>query len=194
MKKDNIFSLVAMGCGLLVILSVFLPYISYFGTSISLWKAENPARILYILLGLLVIAVYLINKKTELSYLSVGFLLFTSISDMISMKGLDGLSVAFYLILLSSIAIGVMTFLYDEKNATALINLSVKVNKQAANNQMAYNNVVQPMMNQPQPMMNNSQQQAINNQSIEQPVQTEPVITGYDPMTGAPIYSNTNNN
>ena len=187
MKKDNIFSIVAMGCGLLVILSVFLPYVSYFGTSISLWKAENPARILYILLGLLVIAVYLINKKTELSYLSVGFTLFTSISDMISMEGLDGLSIAFYLILLSSIAIGVMTFLYEEKNATALINLSVKVNKPEVNNQ------TQPMMNQQiiiQPMMNNQSFP----QPMEQPVQTEPVITGYDPMTGAPIYSNTNNN
>ena len=163
MKKDNIFSIVAMGCGLLVILSVFLPYVSYFGTSISLWKAENPSRILYILLGLLVIGVYLINKKTELSYLSVGFTFFTSISDIISMEGLDGLSIAFYLILLSSIAIGVMTFLYDEKNAIALINLSVKVNKP----------VEQPI--QPQ-------------------VRPEPVITGYDSMTGSQIDSNTNNN
>lgn len=189
MKKDNIFSIVAMGCGLLIILSVFLPYVSYFGASISLWKAENPVRILYILLSLLVIAVYLINKKTELSYLSVGFTLFNSISDMISMDGLDGLSIAFYLILLSSIAIGVMTFLYEEKNATALINLSVKVNKPMVNNYQQQQVVQQPIQ---QPMM--------SNQSLEQPtqpvqpIQQEPVITGYDPMTGAPIYSNTNNN
>lgn len=195
MKKDNIFSIVAMGCGLLIILSVFLPYISYYGTSISLWKAENPARILYILLGLLVIGMYLINKKTELSYLTVGFAFFNSITDIISMEGFEGLSIGFYLILLSSIAIGVMTFLYDENSAIALINLSVSVNKPVVANQMNYN---QPNMNMQQPVMNQPQQVINNNQSMYQPiqpqVQPEPVITGYDPMTGAPIHSNTKNN
>ena len=188
MKKDNIFSIVAMGCGLLIILSVFLPYVSYYGTSMSIWKAENSSRILYILLGLLVIGVYLINKKTELSYLSVGFSFFNSISDMIAMEGLSGLSTAFYLILFSSIAIGVMTFLYDEKNGIALINLSLKVNKPIVNNQMYYNQ--QSMMSQPQPMVGNQQ----TPQPMPPQVQLEPVITGYDPITGAPIYSNTNNN
>ena len=112
-----------------------------------------------------------------------------------SNEGFEGLSIAFYLILLSSIAIGVMTFLYDEKNALALINLSVKVNKPAINNQMNYNN---GMMNQPQQMMNNQMQQ-VNNQSMmnnqmnhSNGMMNQPVITGYDPMTGAPIYSNNN--
>jgi len=195
MKKDNIFSIVAMGCGLLIILSVFLPYISYYGDTISLWKSENSDRVLYIILGLLVIVMYLINKKTELSYLTVGFGFFNSISNIIALDGFKGLSIGFYLILLSSLAIGIMTFLYDEKNAIALINLSINVNKPMMNNQMNYNQ--QPMMNNQmnynqQPMMNN--QMNYNQQPIQTPVQPEPVVTGYDPMTGAPIYSNINNN
>ena len=58
MKKDNIFSIVTMSCGLLLIIGVFLPYITYYSTSMSLWKMEDPSRIIYILLGLLVIVLY----------------------------------------------------------------------------------------------------------------------------------------
>ena len=184
MKKDNILGIVVMGCGLLLVLSVFLPYISYFSTSMSLWKAEDSSRIMYILLGLFVIALYLINKKTEMAYLTAGYGIFTSLAQIISLEGLEGLSIGFYLILMSSIAIGVITFLYDEKEADALINLSVSVNKPVINNQnmmndtqpissMGVNNVTEPQVNEP----------------IEQP---RPVK--FDPMTGEPIYSNENNN
>jgi len=135
MKKDNILGIAVMGCGLLLVLSVFLPYISYFSTSMSLWKAEDSSRIMYILLGLFVIVLYLINKKTEMAYLTAGFGTFTSIAQIISLEGLEGLSIGFYLIIICSIAIGVITFLYDEKGADALINLSVSVNKPVNNNQ-----------------------------------------------------------
>ena len=185
MKKDNIFSIVAMGCGLLLVLSVFLPYITYFSISSSLWKMENPGRIIYIISGLLVIAVYLINQKTELSYLAVGYGVFTTIGNLISNEGFAGLSIGFYLILLSSIAIGVITFLYKEENAIALINLSVSVNK----SNPVINNQQQPINNQVQPM-----QQPMMNQTQPIQPQEQPVITGYDPMTGVPIYSNNNNN
>ncbi len=196
MKRDNIFGIVTMSCGLLIIISIFLPYVTYYSTSASLWKIEDSSRFIYILLGLLVIFVYLINKKTELSYLTVGFGAFTTISNIISIEGFEGLSIGFYLILLSSLTIGVLTFLYDEDKADSLINLSVSVNKPVMNNGMMMNN--QQMNNNFQQPMNN--QQSINNQQMnnqnmnnnfQQPSQQ---ITGYDPMTGAPIYSNQNNN
>lgn len=185
MKKDNILGIVIMGCGLLLVLSVFLPYISYFSTSMSLWKAEDSSRIMYILLGLFVIVLYLINKKTEMAYLTAGYGTFTSIAQIISLEGLEGLSIGFYLILMSSIAIGVITFLYNEKEADALINLSVSVNKPVINNQnpQTMNNVGinTPIVNQPIPNV-------VSNQ-VEQP---RPVR--FDPMTGEPIYTNDNNN
>ncbi len=179
MKKDNILSLVIMGCALLIIISVFLPYVTYYSTSASLWKMEDSSRIIYILLGLLVMFVYLINNKTELSYLTVGFSAFTSIENIISMQGFDGFSIGFYLILLSSIIIGFLTYMYDETKADALINLSVSVNKPVINNNVNYK---QPIMNNQ--MMDSPQPQ----------IQQQPTITGYNPMTGEPIYSNQNNN
>lgn len=176
MKKDNIFSIISMGCGLLIILSVFLPYVSYFSSSASLWKMEDSSRFIYILLGLLVIALYLINKKTELSYLTVGYGFFSTLSTIISNEGFENLSIGFYFILLSTMAIGVFTFLYDETKADALINLSVTVNKPVVNNGMV-----------------NNQVNTINN-NVQPQVQLEPKIVSYDPMTGQPIYSNQNNN
>ena len=189
MKKDNIFSIVAMGCGLLLILSVFLPFVTYFSISSSLWKIENPARIIYILLGLLVIIVYLINKKTELAYLTAGYGTFTTIGNIMSNEGFSGLSVGFYLILLSSIAIGVITFLYKEENAIALINLSLSVNKPVANNPINYNSNINNMSVSPQPQVNVGMQNGVNG-----PMMGQPVISGYNSITGEPIYSNNNMN
>ena len=184
MKKDNILGIVVMGCGLLLVLSVFLPYISYFSTSMSLWKAEDPSRIMYILLGLFVIVLYLINKKTEMSYLTAGYGVFNSLAQIISLEGVEGLSIGFYLILMCSIAIGVITFLYDEKEADALINLSVCVNKTVKNNQNVMN--TQPINNV-----------GINPSIISDPVPNQveqPKPVRFDPMTGEAIYSNENNN
>lgn len=190
MKKDNIFGIVTMGCGLLILVSVFLPYVTYYSNSASLWKMEDSSRFIYIILGLLVIFVYLINKKTELSYLTVGYGLFTTISNIISIGGFEGLSIGFYLILLSSLTIGILTFLYNEEEADALINLSVSVNKPVMNNQNMNTNIVNNnMMMNNQNVNNNMMNTNMNNQE-----QMQPQITGYDPMTGEPIYSNQNNN
>ncbi len=191
MKKVNILGIIIMGCGLLLVLSVFLPYISYFSTSMSLWKAEDSSRIMYILLGLFVIALYLINKKTEMAYLATGYGTFTSLAQIISLEGFEGLSIGFYLILMCSIAIGVITFLYDEKEADALINLSVSVNKPVINNQNVTNlqTINNALVNggNPQPF-----NQPIPNVVSNQVKQPSPVR--FDPMTGEPIYSNENNN
>jgi len=185
MKKDNILGIAVMGCGLLLVLSVFLPYISYFSTSMSLWKAEDSSRIMYILLGLFVIVLYLINKKTEMAYLTAGYGTFTSLAQIISLEGFEGLSIGFYLILMCSIAIGVITFLYDEKEADALINLSVSVNKPVINNQNTQ-------------MMSNV---GINTPIVSAPVENvvsnqveEPRPVRFNPMTGEPIYSNDKKN
>ena len=164
MKKDNIFGIVIMACGLLLVLCVFLPYVTYYSSSVSLWKMEDSSTFIYILLGLFVIALYLINKKTEMAYLAAGYGIFTSLANIISLQGFSGLSVAFYLIFLSSIVIAVLTFMYNESEADALINLSVSVNKNVINNNTLVN---------PQPENN---------------IQT----MKFDPNTGEPINPNNN--
>ena len=115
-----------------------------------------------------------------MAYLTAGYGTFTSIAQIISLEGFQGLSIGFYLILMCSIAIGVITFLYDESKADALINLSVKVNKNMVNQQM-YNQ-----------QMNN---QSMYSQPMQQPQMQQQSNTGkFDPMTGQPIYYDQNNN
>ena len=121
MKKDNILGIIIMAFGLLIIAGVFLPYANQFSVTKSLWNIESPSRLIYIFLGVLVIILYLFNKNTELAYLTTGYGFFSSISVIIEKGGFSGLSVGFYLILISSMVIGILTFLYNEKKADALI-------------------------------------------------------------------------
>ena len=192
MKRDNIFSIAVMGCGLLLILSVFLPYVSYFSTSLSLWKMEDPSRIIYVLLGLFIITLYLINRKTEMAYIAAGYGTLSCISQAISIAGLNGLSIGFYLILISSIAIGVLTFLYDESKADALVNLSVSVNKPVMGNQATVN--VNSINNNGMDRVNVSPISQHTNNSFfdQQSTESKPPMK-FDPITGKPIYFNKEN-
>lgn len=121
MKKDNILGIIIITFGLLLIVGVFLPYANQFSVTSSLWNILSSSRLIYIFLGIFVIVVYLFNKKTELAYLAAGYGFFNSISIIIEKGGFSGLSVGFYLILISSIVIGVLTLMYNEKKADALI-------------------------------------------------------------------------
>ena len=122
MKKDNILGIIIMTFGLLLIVGVFLPYANQFSVTSSLWNILSSSRLIYIFLGIFVIVLYLFNKKTELAYLAAGYGFFNSISIIIEKGGFSGLSVGFYLILISSIVIGVLTLMYNEKKADALID------------------------------------------------------------------------
>lgn len=122
MKKDNILGIIIITFGLLLIVGVFLPYANQFSVTSSLWNILSSSRLIYIFLGIFVIVVYLFNKKTELAYLAAGYGFFNSISIIIEKGGFSGLSVGFYLILISSIVIGVLTLMYNEKKADALID------------------------------------------------------------------------
>ena len=122
MKKNNLINIISMSCGLITIISVFLPYAIHYGETISLWKLENPSRFMYILLGLLVVVLYLINKKTEITYLMAGYGLFTEIGTIVSNGGFSGLTVGFYLILISSILVAILTFIYNDDTENELEN------------------------------------------------------------------------
>ena len=101
MNKNRIFGFVAIGTAVLLIVSLFLPYVSAFSISRSLWKGEDPSRVILLLLSLFVIVLYLINKKTEMSYITSGFGTFYLICMIIQNEGLEYFSIGFYLILLS---------------------------------------------------------------------------------------------
>ena len=121
MKRDNVLGICVISFSVLLILSVFLPYINHFSRTISLWNLESISRIIYILLGLFVIVLYMINKKTEMSYIAVGYVFFNSIETIVEVENFSTLSIGFYLIVVSAIIIGALTFLYKEEKADALI-------------------------------------------------------------------------
>jgi len=142
MSKNKILSFVALGAAAVLLISLFLPYVSFFSESRSLWKIEDPSRVLILLMSIFVALLYAINKKTELCYLVAGYVFFYLITMVISAEGLDYFSIGFYLMLLSSATIGVVTYLYDEKKGEALLNLNVNmsVNKPQINNVAPQNN------------------------------------------------------
>lgn len=123
MKKNNLISIISMSCGLITVISVFLPYVIHYGETISLWKLENPSRFMYILLGLLVVVLYLINKKTEIAYLMAGYGIFTEIGTIVSNGGFSGLTIGFYLILITSVLLAILTFIYNDSIENELENL-----------------------------------------------------------------------
>ena len=131
MSKNKIFGFIAMGSAALLIISMFLPFVSAFSASSSYWKADDGSRVLILLLCLGVAALYVINKKTELAYLVGGFAFFHLITYAIAAEGLDYFAIGYYLMLLSAATMCVMTFLYKEEEGQALLNLNVNVNRDA---------------------------------------------------------------
>ena len=201
--KNKILSYIGMGSGALMIICVFLPYVSMYSKSLSLWSAESGNRVLLILAGLAVAAAYLFNKKTDLTYAVAGYGILDSITKMISNEGLNDLSIGFYLLLLVSIAMFVAAYLYDESKGVALINLTT--NKSAFQNQTAQ--PVQPQYAQPnqfaqpapqpepmaQPMYAQPQPEPVQPQQVAQPEpQMQPQYNQPQPMQ--PNQFNYNNN
>ena len=167
--KNKIFSYVGMGAGALMLISVFLPFLSGMGTSLSLWSIPAPSRFLFIFLGLAVAALFVLNKKTELTYLAAGYGFFSSFQFIIAYEGLSDFSIGFYLMLLASISMFVAAYLYDESKGVALLDLSnIKI---GANNGQAQ--PVQPQVQPVQPQVQPVQPQVQPVQPQVQPVQPQ---------------------
>ena len=184
--KNKIYSYMGIGSGAIMILCVFLPYISAYSTSVSMWSAKAGSRFLFILIGLAVIAAYLFNKETKLTYMACGYGLFYSLEKLFGNGGFNNLSVAFYLLFIASIAMTVAVFLYDEAKGSALINLTVT--KAPTPN-------VQPQYAQPQQF--NQQQYAQPqqfNQPPQQPAQVQPQYTQPNPAGQNQFNYNNNQN
>ena len=119
MKKNEIFRFAIVIGGVLAIVSLFLPFMSAFSISKSLWDLlESSSYEAYIIIGFSIIAIVLplINKKVELSYLSSGAIFAISIMYTISSietEVFSYLGVGYYLLFLSGIIIAVSTYLFS---------------------------------------------------------------------------------
>ena len=182
MKKNTLYRYIAMGSGLLLIIGVFLPYVSLYGISTNMWETKSFIRILSILLGLATILLYAMNYKTELTYMVSGFFFFSAINSIVNNDGFKGFSIGFYAMFIASIAIGVAAYLYKEEEGKSLLNMFMQKR----------NNGYNPNMMQQNYMYNQNMQQGYNSNMNQVPMNNSymnqaPMNNGYNSnMVGNP--------
>ena len=151
--------IIALGCILLMISGLFLPFVSVSGYTTTLFGVNKELNYIpYILIGfsLISIIVILLNKKIEFAYLLIGssltFLITTTID---SIEDFKYFSIGYYLILISTILLFLMLILLNTKSEDEIIKkeepvLDVKENIDFENiepNELAKSIMDQPVMN-----------------------------------------------
>lgn len=123
MKNRLIFRILGALASALIIVSVFIPFVSVTGYSQSLWEANKLINALYlpimiIVFGSIGVLSFATNIKTELAYASSGALLFYIVTQIIPV--IDGgmfntLSVGFYCLATGTVLTGIMAFICNLK-------------------------------------------------------------------------------
>ncbi len=175
MNKKLIFRIIGALASSLIVVSVFVPFISVEGFSQSIWEANEVLNALYlpimiIAFGILGIIFFALNVKTEFAYMSSGAILFFTIMrtvDIVNQNAFDTLGIGYYFLAIGSILVGIMAF---------LCNLGSK--KTSDESSLIENNSNTSMLNQVEQLYNEPQQSQENIQPI-QPVNNlvEPIVS-----------------
>lgn len=120
MKKSRIFGFVAILFVIIFIVSLFVPYYSSSYGDYSLWSGESPMRIPFLIGGILMLLIFLINIRTEITYLFSGGSFFFCINQIMTITDTSYYSmsifgVGFWLLFISSIVIIILTFIMNFK-------------------------------------------------------------------------------
>lgn len=129
MKNKLIFRILGALASALIIVSVFIPFVSVTGYSQSLWQAHSSVGTIYlpimiIVFGAIGVIFFSINIKTELAYTSSGALLFFLIMQTIPIidQGTFGtLSVGYYCLVIGTVLTGIMAFLCNLKTKQKVV-------------------------------------------------------------------------
>lgn len=119
MDKENVKKIIGMVCGLLLILSVFLPYISmrFLGSTshISIMSASDTTlfKVVFLIFAVIPIITFFFQKAKRLSYLTAGFVLSFVINTLDAADGLKTLSFGFYFMFIASIGLLVLCIMED---------------------------------------------------------------------------------
>ena len=178
MNKSIIFRFLGIIGGALLIAGLFVPYISFFGISETLFDTANETYVPYLLLvfGVLAIGVFTLNKKVELAYMAVGASL--TVVTMYTISAIDTfeyLTIGYYLIVLSPVLMLISVLLLDRcnrKNKKALnaVSIEPEVNNNVATPivdvqpQLQPNEFAQSIMDQP--VMKDISNSTNNNENI----------------------------
>ena len=123
MKNKLIFRIIGALASALIIVSVFIPFISVTGYSTSLWESYGVIKSLYlpimiIVFGAIGVLFFALNIKTEFAYMSTGaitFFLVMQTIDVLNQGLFNTLSIGYYLLALGAILTGIMSFLTNLK-------------------------------------------------------------------------------
>lgn len=190
MKRSRIFGFIAIIFVILFIVSIFVPFYSsdYNFYEYSLWSGEHTSRIPFIVSGILMFLIFLVNIRTELAYLFSGFGFFFCLDQIIGVSdsyyGMEIFGAGFYLLFISSIIIIVLTFIMNFKV------FSVKI---GSKKEVVTSNDYQPVKKYVQETVAVPTIEIEKNEEIVgyHPKTGKPIV-GYDPMTGEAIYKQEN--
>lgn len=184
MNKKLIFRILGALSSALIIVSVFLPYMSNNGNSISIWETYKALDSLYlpimiIVFGAIGVIFFSLNFKTEFAYMSAGAISFFVIMrtiDIINQEAFEYTSIGYYCLAIGAVFTGVMAF---------LANLKDKNNSQSMEN-----------VNNTQPSMLDQIDKLYNEQSSNEITPIQPInnIESIQPLNNVePIGMNFNN-
>lgn len=169
MNKKLIFRILGALASALIIVSVFVPFVSVTGYSYSLWGSNEITNSLYlpimiIAFGVIGVIFFSLNIKTEFAYMSTGaitFFLVVQTVDIISQGVFNTLSIGYYFLVAGAILTGLMAFLLNLRSNKNNVQ-SVTTTQESTN-----------MLEQIDPLSNNNQ----NLQNVISPLQPiDPIV------------------
>lgn len=124
MKNKLIFRILGALASALIIVSVFVPFVSVTGYSPSLWETYELTNSLYlpimiIVFGAIGIIFFALNIKTEFAYMSVGAIFFFAVMqtiDILDQGVFNTLSIGYYFLVIGALLTGIMAFLTNLKS------------------------------------------------------------------------------
>lgn len=174
MNKKLIFRILGAISSALIIVSVFVPFVSVTGYTQSLWESYKTIDSIYLPIMILIfggigVIFFALNIKTEFAYMSAGATLFFVIMqtiEFVSQESFNVLSIGYYFLVIGSILTGLMAFLSNLKTKEkVVVNIEHPVDQRSMLDQIdrlynepsndavapvqPINNLVQPLPIQP---------------------------------------------
>ena len=123
MNKKMIYRILGALASALIIIAVFVPFISVAGYSLSLWSTYNSNAIylpiMIIIFGAIGVIFFSLNIKTEFAYMSTGAIIFFEVMntiDVINNGNFGSFGIGYYFLIIGAILTGVMTFLLNMRS------------------------------------------------------------------------------
>lgn len=135
MKNKLIFRIIGALASALIIVSVFVPFVSVTGYTTSLWESFSITNsqylpIMIVIFGVIGVIFFSLNVKTEFAYMSTGAITFFVVMqtiDILNQGVFNTLGIGYYLLCLGALLTGVMAFLTNLKSNKKIKEVSTDV-------------------------------------------------------------------